>query len=301
MKPWLASLSPYYGTTRHTFQEAALIWLEQGRWKPKTAAGYAKLLNGIILPHFQDLFWDQADKAELQRFVDARRAAGASNATINRALTVVSQIAEAVKDRPGWPEINPVRQLSRKGRKEKPWVYVRPAPADVTAYFARMRGTFGDVCRFALLTGARLDEIAQLHHSQVAAGRATLLDTKSHLPRTIPLQGEAWEIAERQPRLQRSPHLFNTRNGGPYKRITEMWREVVTRAQKMAQRDGQRLTPMRFHDLRHEYAIRYLEAGGSLYVLQKLLGHGSIRQTERYLAYLTPEQAAKAAGPMTQS
>jgi integrase/recombinase XerD len=50
---------------------------------------------------------------------------------------------------------------------------------------------------------------------------------------------------------------------------------------------------MRFHDLRHEYAIRYLETGGSIYTLQKLLGHGSIKQTERYLAYLTPQQQEK--------
>jgi integrase/recombinase XerD len=84
------------------------------------------------------------------------------------------------------------------------------------------------------------------------------------------------------------------------KRVTEMWREVVKRAQIRAQREGRKLTPMRFHDLRHEYAIRYLEKGGSLYTLQKLLGHGSIRQTEGYLSYLTPEQAARSAAGTAQ-
>jgi integrase/recombinase XerD len=73
------------------------------------------------------------------------------------------------------------------------------------------------------------------------------------------------------------------------------------RAQKMAQRNGRKLTPMRFHDLRHEYAIRYLEAGGSLYTLQVLLGHGSIKQTERYLAYLTPAQQEKVKQGTTQN
>jgi len=73
-----------------------------------------------------------------------------------------------------------------------------------------------------------------------------------------------------------------------------MWREVVSRAQKMAQKEGRALVRMRFHDLRHEYAIRYLENGGSLYTLQQLLGHSTIAQTEWYLRYLTPEQAAHA-------
>lgn len=301
LKPWLAALSPYHGTTRHTFEEAALLWLKSGtHWKPKTAKGYAKLLNGIVLPYFKDLYWDQVDKPELMRFVDKRREEGASNATINRALTVVSQIAETVRHKPGWPEINPVRLLPTKTRKEKRWNYVRPPAADIEAYFARMRGTFGDLCRFALLTGARMDEIAQLHRDQVKPGKVTLLDTKNHFPRTIGLVGEAWDIVERQPRSNSSPYLFTTRNGGRYMRVTEMWREVVARAQKMAQDKGRTLTRMRFHDLRHEYAIRYLESGGSLYTLQKLLGHGSIKQTERYLYYLTPEQAEKAAGPMAQ-
>jgi hypothetical protein len=71
-----------------------------------------------------------------------------------------------------------------------------------------------------------------------------------------------------------------------------MFREVVGRAQKLAQKEGARSRGMRFHDLRHEMAIRYLESGGSIYTLKKILGHGTIKQTEEYLDYLTPEQAA---------
>jgi integrase/recombinase XerD len=292
LKRWLADRSPYHGTVRHDFAEAAALWVKAGAWKPKTTAGYMKLLQGVILPHFADLFWDQVDKAEIQRFIAARQAQGATNATINRALTVVSGIADHVRELPGWPEINPVRLVSAKSRKPKKWTYVRPPESDVEAYFARMKGTFGDLCRFALLTGARRDEAALLQRDHVRGGNATFYDTKSGIPRTIELVAEARAITARQP-VTRSPHLFNSRNATPYKRVTEMWREVVLRAQKMAQRDGCKLTPMRFHDLRHEYAIRYLEKGGSLYTLQQLLGHGSIKQTERYLDYFTPAEKAR--------
>lgn len=39
---------------------------------------------------------------------------------------------------------------------------------------------------------------------------------------------------------------------------------------------------IRIHDARHSYAVHFLENGGQLYDLQKLLGHHSIRLTERY-------------------
>jgi len=297
IEPWLANLSPYKGTTRHTFLEAAALWMDAGEWKPKTLRGYVKLL-GTLETHFGTMFWDQIDKAALQAFAEKQRQPtatkpAAGTATINRYLSVISGIADHVRELPGWPEVNPVKLLPKKPRREKRQGYVRPPVEDIEAYFARMQGTFGDLCRFALLTGARMDEIATLKHSDARGGKAQLWETKSKF-RVISLSAEAQAIVERQPVKDRQPYLFNTKLGTPYKRVSEMWREVVKRAQIMAQREGRILTRMRFHDLRHEYAIRYLEQGGSLYTLQLLLGHGSIKQTEWYVRYLTPEKATSA-------
>lgn len=288
---WLKGRSLYHGTVRHTFREAAALWLDAGQWKPKTLNGYVKLLN-VLDAYFGEHFWDQVDKAALQGFIQARRDAGSGVATINRYLSVVSGIADHVKELPGWPEVNPVTLLPKKPRKEKRQSYVRPPAEDIEAYFARMKGTFGDLARLSLLTGARMDELATLKAADARHGRMQLWKTK-HEFRVIPLEGQALAIVQRQPE-HRSGFLFVTKNGDRYKRVTEMWREVVSRAQKMAQKDGRILTRMRFHDLRHEYAIRYLENGGSIYTLQKLLGHSTIAQTEWYLRYLTPSQAETA-------
>jgi integrase/recombinase XerD len=46
----------------------------------------------------------------------------------------------------------------------------------------------------------------------------------------------------------------------------------------------------RFHDLRHLHAVEWLRSGRSLNDLQKRLGHSSIKTTEVYLAFLTPEE-----------
>lgn len=41
------------------------------------------------------------------------------------------------------------------------------------------------------------------------------------------------------------------------------------------------------HMLRHTFAVRYLDAGGDIYKLARLLGHGSVAITERYLQAFT--------------
>lgn len=292
LKLWLEQISPYHGTSRHTFEDAAAEWIEgcAGEWKAKTRRRYDTSLT-VLLPHFQGMFWDQVNKASLQKFIEARKRQGASVATINRDLTVVSGIAKHVRELPGWPDTNPVEALPKKPRKARKWIYVRPPFADIDAIFARMPGTFGDLCRYALATGARKDEIVFLKRHDATQGKAQLWETKSRF-RVISHSPDAQAIVDRQKAHPRCEYLFCTRHGGPYKRVTEMFREVVLRAQKMAQKEGHSLQRMRFHDLRHEYAIRYLESGGSLYTLQRNLGHSTIKQTEEYLRYLTSEQAA---------
>jgi integrase/recombinase XerD len=54
--------------------------------------------------------------------------------------------------------------------------------------------------------------------------------------------------------------------------------------------------PFRFHDLRHLHAVNWLKDGRSIYVLQRRLGHASIKTTEFYCEFLTPEEDMIAKG-----
>ena len=42
------------------------------------------------------------------------------------------------------------------------------------------------------------------------------------------------------------------------------------------------ITDFHFHDLRHTFATRLVRGGVDLYVVQRLMGHKSIKTTERY-------------------
>ena len=51
----------------------------------------------------------------------------------------------------------------------------------------------------------------------------------------------------------------------------------------------------RFHDLRHTAASWLVQGGASLYSVQKILGHSSIRTTQRYV-HLSPGYLEKEIG-----
>jgi integrase/recombinase XerD len=107
-------------------------------------------------------------------------------------------------------------------------------------------------------------------------------------------------VFESQPR-----HLFSTlvfwtgEDGSEMKNVPSRFRTIVARVERDCRAERIPFTPFRFHDLRHWFAVEYLKRGGSIYHLQKILGHASIKTTELYLDHLTPDEAARAKGATT--
>jgi integrase len=57
--------------------------------------------------------------------------------------------------------------------------------------------------------------------------------------------------------------------------IKTAWKRAITKSQ---------IPDLHFHDLRREAASRWLDAGGRLSAVSKLLGHTTTEQTATYLA-----------------
>ena len=138
-----------------------------------------------------------------------------------------------------------------------------------------------------ILTGARKSEVLRAKWKDINYEKKLwyIEFTKSGKPRYVPLNDSTLELLESIPRYKESAYIFpNTNNMEPYTCIFRTWDRA---------RSAAGLKDVRIHDLRHSFASFLINAGRSLYEVQKLLGHSQIRTTQRY-AHLAPETLLEA-------
>lgn len=131
-------------------------------------------------------------------------------------------------------------------------------------------------------TGMRLGEVGGLERRNIDFTRKviTLDRTKTSRPRAIPISAPIVGTLQALPVHLKCRWVFWHDDGERYVNLSSQLAAITKRAG----------VTFRRHDLRHRYAVDFLRAGGSIYTLQLLLGHKSIRTTEIYLDYLTPDQ-----------
>lgn len=241
----------------------------------------------------------------LRVMVKARQAAHVTNATIRRDLTAIASVLDVAIDE-GWidGEQNAARSYPRKRLQERRDPIVLPTEESIRLTIGTRHTRFGDMMLFARETGMREEEIASLEHSMVdAIGRHATIVGKRNRMRTISLSRHAIEIIQRQPRFLKCPFVFwhadTDKDGKPiaqrYRNVASNFGDYTERAEARAHKAGLEYRRFRFHDLRHLFAVEYLREGrGGIYDLQRELGHGSVKTTEIYLDFLTPDQASAA-------
>lgn len=240
-----------------------------------------------VLPTLGDLYADTITRKEISTLIGVRKKRGVKNATIMRDLTAVSRVlASAI----GWGvcEHNAAREYDRTLIRETRDPIDLPTPEEVAAAIALPSG-FSRIMAAASQTGMREGELIGLRWPQVETNRraVNLRDTKGGRPRTIPLEGPLLEDAlgtfSGTPRHATSKLVFWHGEGLPWRNFAANFR--VWRVKNKV--------GFRFHDLRHYFAVMYLRGGGNIYDLQQILGHASIKTTEGYLRFLTPEEKRK--------
>jgi integrase len=133
---------------------------------------------------------------------------------------------------------------------------------------------------FLLATGCRLGEARtlQLPNCDITSRIAYLPTSKSGRERLIPLNDLSSELVEYQRQKYGTTGLL-FRGKDELSTISEPRRYWY----RICEDCG--LVGVRIHDLRHTVATSLLNAGCSLDVLQKVLGHSSPKMTERYARY----------------
>jgi integrase/recombinase XerD len=288
----------HFGETRHTYEGAVAAWASwiPGQVSGETAKRYAVSLHQLA-PVLRPLFLDEITTTTIKSLVDVRQAAGASIATIRRDLTALSSVlgyAGAME----WYEGNPALSWLRRLRERRDPITL-PDPAHVERVIARAPGLLSAMLRAFRATGCRLSELAYAKHAQLDHGRRqlTLRDrTKGNRVRVIELDPfGGYQILAGLPPYLGSAWLFWHDAGECYRNLSSRF-AALTQAEHQAAiaaaGDGgtPNFRPFRLHDLRHLHAVEWLKSGRNIYDLQKRLGHRSIKTTEIYLDFLTPEE-----------
>ena len=102
--------------------------------------------------------------------------------------------------------------------------------------------------------------------------------------REVPINGTTRETLHKlQPNRFQSEYVFS-RHGKPIKNFREAFNSATKRAG---------IEDFRFHDLRHCFASFLVQAGESILTVSELLGHRSLKMTQRY-SHLAPSQKRRA-------
>ena len=273
------------GLPRHSWEDAAGKWLEEVAPKGLGRSTVARYLSSLKMaqPILGHLYLDQIDRAVIARI--ASRAP--TNASRRRDLTAVSAVLAAAEDW-HWVERNVARDYDRRRIRERRDPIVLPTAAEVDHLVAACPPMLAALVRLLEHTGMRLEEAATLEwrHVDVQRRTITLHVTKARKVRVVELSDEALAVLAGVLRHTQSPWVFwhGQQRPGLYTRA----------AQRLAAMRKSVGVTWRTHDLRHLYAVRWLQSGRSLYRLKLQLGHSSIAVTELYLAYVSGDVAEAA-------
>jgi integrase len=139
-------------------------------------------------------------------------------------------------------------------------------------------------------TGLRRGELLSVRWSAVDLKRALLTiegsTAKSLQTRHVPLNAEALEVLKHW----RDQCPVDAERVFALEWLYKAWDALLVRAG---------VSTFRWHDLRHHFASRLVQAGVPLNTVRELLGHGSLAMTLRY-AHLAPDQKAEAVAKLVR-
>ncbi len=265
-------------------------YLRRRNFALNTLRGYTGTLRSFALelPGVVEAGWSSVSCEDVARFIEAEQASGRRASTINVKLKVLHGFYTFLIEQ-GLASKNPVR----KGFYLKmPEALPRPMAPEDTRRFVQALEDVRDRAIFMVLlrTGMRVGELLAARVQEVDLGEASFTipkGKKNRRGRVVYLSAEAhgalsaW-LAERLG--EPTEPLFPGRWGRPlsYNAVRKRFKAHLAKA-GVTRAYG-------LHSLRHTFATEMLNAGLRLEVLQRLLGHDDLSQTQRYARLSAPRQ-----------
>lgn len=270
--------------------------LHERRLSPHTARAYQRDLRELtqFLRQQKGAAPDLADfdQVAVRRFLATLFSRNESS-TISRKLSSLRSFGEFLVRRGEWKD-NPLRLIGMPRAKK-----TLPRFLDVDDAFALVDTAAGDdtpagardraMLEVLYACGLRVSELCGLDLVDVELASATLRvrGGKGDKDRLVPIGGVAATaldaylaqrpaLRHRKTGFQDTAALFLNRRGG---RLTT---RSVARIVRHASASAGTRQPASPHVLRHSCATHLLDSGADLRVIQEILGHASLRTTQRY-------------------
>jgi integrase len=249
------------------------------------------LLRNHLLPALGKKYLDEITKHDVVVFHHGMRAKGYAAGTCNRCLIMLRYAMNlAIKwEIPGITK-NPTKDaaLFENNNKKERFLSHSEAQSLYEAVKKSDNPMLQYIVPMLILTGARKREVldAKWEDFDLVRRQWRIPMTKSGRPRHVPLSEGVLQLLDSIPQGESCEHVFaNPKTKKAYVSIFYSWDTA---------RKSVGLGDVRIHDLRHSFASFLVNAGRSLYEVQKILGHTQIKTTQRY-AHLSQDTLLEAA------
>lgn len=243
-----------------------------------------------VLPMIGSVYIDAVTSEHITEIVQ-RANTKLSHASTNRLVVLVRYMFNlAIRWRTAGVVSNPTaaQQLKKLANHRERFLSAAETQALLAAVNLSLNRMLKYIIPFLLLTGARKREVLDARWCDIDFARSfwRIPFTKSGRERHVPLSAAALELLGSIRKRARSDYIFaNAKTLKPFVNIFYSWNKARTAAG---------LADVRIHDLRHSFASFLVNAGCSLYEVQKILGHASVVMTQRY-SHLSQESLLRAA------
>lgn len=233
---------------------------------------------------------------DLAGFASARKDEGAGPYTVNMDVSKLGTVMRygAASLRVSLPDVvgsarpllTHLRLIGGGGIRER-----RPTDDELQRILDYLREHHGDVyadaTAFAAATAMRRGEVCALKRSDLDAATRCATVARKHprkgkVVQTVPIVGDGWDIAMRQPENEDG-------------RVFPVHEQTLSKYFRWACRDLS-IPDLHFHDLRHDGTSKLFEAGYSVPEVALVTGHKSMAHLSRYTNLRPEDVAAKARG-----
>lgn len=271
-----------------TFDELMLAYLNATNDK----RSHDRDLNSTkrLKPFFTGRELGSLKRPDIRAYIEKRKVEGAKPATINREIGLLSAALNYARREWDWD----IPNHAEGSRLQEPEGRIRSLEIEEAKRLIECAQKnpralhLADFIRLALNTGCRRDEMLRLEWRRVDLKQNLIHleggNTKSGRRRSVPLNQEARQALLNLARFRAeycpdSSWVFAHKDGT---RVQSVKRSFTTACKEVG------IENFRVHDLRHTCASWLVTAGQALPAIRDLLGHSTIKMTERY-AHLAPE------------